>query len=85
MNTAQTIKTIIKAITNEITDRNELEDILKVLYEIESELDMELYIHHYKDEDDDEEEEFEGTEFPKLKKPAAPFGIKKLPKDYKIK
>lgn len=82
MNTAQTIKTIVKAITNEIVDRNELESILYALYELTDELDMELYIHHYKDEEDDEEElEFEGTEFPKLKAPA-PFGLKKLPPDY---
>ena len=81
MNTAQTIKTIIKAVINQTTDLDELESILEVLYEVANELDMELY----SDEDDNEELEFEGTEFPKLNKPAAPFGLKKLPKDYNIK
>ena len=78
MNTAQTIKTIIKAVINQTTDLDELESILEVLYEVANELDMELY------SDEDEEEEFEGTELPKLKAPA-PFGLKKLPKDYNIK
>ena len=79
MNTAQTIKTMIQAVINQTTDLDELESILEALYEVANELDMELY------SDEDEEEEFEGTEFPKLNKPAAPFGLKKLPKDYNIK
>lgn len=74
MNTAQTIKTMIQAVINQTTDRDELENILDALYEITNELDTELYSEY-------EELEFEGTEFPKLKAPA-PFGLKKLPPDY---
>ena len=80
MNTAKIIKRMVQAVIGETTDRDELESILEVLYEIAGELDEYLYSDEY-----EEEEEFEGTEFPKLKKPAVPFGLKKLPKDYKIK
>ena len=80
MNTAKIIKRMVQAVIGETTDRDELESILEVLYEIAGELDEYLYSDEY-----EEEEEFEGTEFPKLKKPAAPLGIKKPPKDYKIK
>lgn len=79
MNTALIIKRMVQAVIGETTNRDELESILEALYEVANELDMELY------SDEDEEEEFEGTEFPKLNKPAAPFGLKKLPKDYNIK
>ena len=79
MNTAKIIKRMVQAVIGETTNRDELESILEVLYEIAGELDEELYSDEY------EEEEFEGTEFPKLNKPAAPFGLKKLQKDYNIK
>lgn len=77
MNTALIIKRMVQAVIGETTNRDELESILEVLYEIAGELDEDLYSDEY-----EEEEEFEGTEFPKLKKPAAPFGIKKPPQDY---
>lgn len=79
MNTAQTIKTMIQAVINQTTNTDELESILDALYEVANELDRELYSEY-----EDNDSEFEDTEFPKLKAPA-PFGLKKLPKDYMSK